>query len=49
MPCSCPAVDRRIQIIGSGVVLNEDVPNNTYVRVKQELERVPWGPEKYGW
>ena len=36
-------------VIGSGVVLNEDVPNNTYIRVKQELERVPWGPEKYGW
>ena len=36
-------------VIGSGVVLNEDVPNGTYVRVKQELERVPWGPERYGW
>ncbi len=36
-------------IIGAGVILNEDVSNNSLIYVKQELERKPWGPEKYGW
>jgi len=36
-------------IIGAGVILTEDVPNNTLIYVKQELVRTSWGPEKYGW
>jgi len=36
-------------VIGAGVVLQEDVPNNTLLYLKQELERRPWGPERYGW
>lgn len=36
-------------IVGSGVILNEDLPNNSLVYVKQELTRTVWGPEKYGW
>lgn len=36
-------------IVGSGVILNEDLPNNSLIYVKQELTRTAWGPEKYGW
>lgn len=36
-------------VIGAGVILNEDVPNNSLVYVKQELIRKTWGPERYGW
>ncbi len=36
-------------IVGPGVVLEEDVPPRTGVRVKQEQERYAWGPERYGW
>ncbi len=36
-------------IVGPGVVLEEDLPPRTGVRVRQEQERYPWGPERYGW
>lgn len=36
-------------IVGPGVVLNEDLADRTRVMVKQDLERRPWGPERYGW
>lgn len=36
-------------IVGSGVIAQEDIPNNTVVFVKQTLEQRRWGPEKYGW
>ena len=36
-------------IVGSGVVLDKDLPDRTSVFVKQEQERRPWGPERYGW
>ena len=36
-------------VVGSGVVLNEDVPDRTLVYVKQELGKSTWGPERYGW
>ncbi len=36
-------------VIGAGVILNEDLPNNSLIYVKQELVRKSWGPEKYGW
>ena len=36
-------------LIGAGVVLNEDVPNNTAVFVEQTLKKASWGPERYGW
>ncbi len=36
-------------VVGSGVILNEDLPNRSLVYVKQELIRTNWGPEKYGW
>jgi len=36
-------------IIGAGVILQEDLPNNTLIYVKQELARTTWGPQKYGW
>ncbi len=36
-------------LIGAGVVLNEDVPNNTGVFIEQTLKRASWGPERYGW
>lgn len=36
-------------IVGPGVVLEEDLPPRAGVRVKQEQERYPWGPERYGW
>jgi UDP-N-acetylglucosamine diphosphorylase / glucose-1-phosphate thymidylyltransferase / UDP-N-acetylgalactosamine diphosphorylase / glucosamine-1-phosphate N-acetyltransferase / galactosamine-1-phosphate N-acetyltransferase len=35
--------------VGAGVVLGGDLPPGTAVFVKQELERRPWGPERYGW
>jgi NDP-sugar pyrophosphorylase family protein len=35
--------------VGPGVVLYEDLPSRQLVRVKQDLERRPWGPERYGW
>ena len=36
-------------VVGSGVVLNQDVPDNTIVYARQELIQKKWGPEKYGW
>ena len=36
-------------VVGPGVVLGEDLPERTCVTVKQDLERRPWGPERYGW
>ncbi len=36
-------------IVGAGVVLEDDVPPRTGVRVRQEQERFSWGPERYGW
>jgi UDP-N-acetylglucosamine diphosphorylase / glucose-1-phosphate thymidylyltransferase / UDP-N-acetylgalactosamine diphosphorylase / glucosamine-1-phosphate N-acetyltransferase / galactosamine-1-phosphate N-acetyltransferase len=36
-------------IVGPGVVLDRDLPPRTGVRVRQELEEHPWGPERYGW
>ncbi len=36
-------------VIGSGVVLEEDVPPRTIIRLKQELIRGTWGPQRYGW
>jgi bifunctional UDP-N-acetylglucosamine pyrophosphorylase/glucosamine-1-phosphate N-acetyltransferase len=35
-------------IVGPGVILNEDLPNNTLIYAKQELVTRPWGPERYG-
>lgn len=36
-------------IVGPGVVLDRDLPPNTGVRVRQQLEEFSWGPERYGW
>ncbi|WP_308637604.1 NTP transferase domain-containing protein [Paenibacillus silvisoli] len=36
-------------VIGSGVILEEDVPNRSLLYVKQDLVRKEWGPHKYGW
>lgn len=36
-------------IIGPGVLLEDDLPRGTGVRVKQVQERYPWGPDRYGW
>jgi bifunctional UDP-N-acetylglucosamine pyrophosphorylase/glucosamine-1-phosphate N-acetyltransferase len=36
-------------LIGAGVLLSGDVPNNTSVYLEQDLKRGSWGPERYGW
>lgn len=36
-------------ILGAGVILEEDLPSRTSIRVRQTLEKHTWGPEKYGW
>jgi bifunctional UDP-N-acetylglucosamine pyrophosphorylase/glucosamine-1-phosphate N-acetyltransferase len=36
-------------IVGAGVVLENDLPPHTGVRVRQNLEEFSWGPERYGW
>ena len=36
-------------VIGPGVILQEDAPNNSLIYVKQEICRKEWGPERYGW
>jgi bifunctional UDP-N-acetylglucosamine pyrophosphorylase/glucosamine-1-phosphate N-acetyltransferase len=36
-------------LIGAGVYLNEDIPNNTAVFVEQTHKKSSWGPERYGW
>ncbi len=36
-------------VVGAGVILSEDLLNNSLVYVKQDLVKTTWGPEKYGW
>lgn len=36
-------------IVGPGVILQQDLPNNTLLFIKQQLEQRRWGPEQYGW
>ncbi|HET6784778.1 MAG TPA: sugar phosphate nucleotidyltransferase [Erysipelotrichaceae bacterium] len=36
-------------VVGSGVVLQRDVRDNTLIYVKQELIEEEWGVDKYGW
>ena len=36
-------------IIGPAVLLEQDLPEGTGIRVKQEQETFKWGPERYGW
>jgi UDP-N-acetylglucosamine diphosphorylase / glucose-1-phosphate thymidylyltransferase / UDP-N-acetylgalactosamine diphosphorylase / glucosamine-1-phosphate N-acetyltransferase / galactosamine-1-phosphate N-acetyltransferase len=36
-------------IVGPGVVLNGDLPDNTLLQVRQDVECKAWGPERYGW
>ena len=36
-------------VVGSGVILYEDVSDNTLIYAKQELIKTSWGPKKYGW
>ncbi len=36
-------------IVGAGVILTRDVPDNTLIYAEQMLTEKPWGPEKYGW
>ena len=36
-------------VVASGVVLNEDLADQTLIYAKQDTVKVPWGPEKYGW
>lgn len=35
--------------LGPGLIVNKDVPNNTLVMPKQEVQETTWGPERYGW
>ncbi|MBC7233078.1 MAG: NTP transferase domain-containing protein [Chloroflexi bacterium] len=35
--------------IGPGVMISGDVPENSLLLLKQEVERKEWGPAKYGW
>lgn len=35
--------------IGPGVIVSGDVPENSLLLLKQEVERKEWGPQKYGW
>jgi bifunctional UDP-N-acetylglucosamine pyrophosphorylase/glucosamine-1-phosphate N-acetyltransferase len=36
-------------VVGPGVLLNEDLPDNTCIYVKQQQETTSWGPQRYGW
>lgn len=36
-------------IVGSGVILNEDVEDNTLIYSKQELVKKTWNDHNYGW
>lgn len=36
-------------VVGSGVILSNDIPDKRLVYVKQELVETDWGPDKYGW
>lgn len=35
--------------VGSGIWVNEDVPDKSLLILKQEVTRRDWGPERYGW
>jgi bifunctional UDP-N-acetylglucosamine pyrophosphorylase/glucosamine-1-phosphate N-acetyltransferase len=35
--------------VGPGIVVAEDVPEGTLVTLRQELDRRPFGPDRYGW
>lgn len=36
-------------VVGAGVLLNRDVPDNTMVYAEQTLKERPWGSDMYGW
>ncbi len=36
-------------VVGAGVILNQDVPDNTLIYTKQELVQKPWSSDVYGW
>jgi len=36
-------------VIGAGVMLQGDTPNNTLIYAEQTHVKKAWGPEKYGW
>lgn len=36
-------------IVGAGVLLNRDLPDNTLLYAKQELTEKPWSSDIYGW
>ncbi len=36
-------------IVGPGVILTEDVPDNTIVMAEQKTVKREWGPNRYGW
>lgn len=36
-------------VVGSGVILYEDLADNTLIYAKQDLVKTGWGPNKYGW
>ncbi len=36
-------------IVGPGVILNEDLPDNTIIMAEQKLVKKEWGPNRYGW
>lgn len=36
-------------VVGSGVILNEDVEDNTLIYPKQTLVKKKWGDDQYGW
>jgi len=36
-------------VVGSGVILYDDIADNTLVYLKQDLVKTSWGPNKYGW
>lgn len=36
-------------VVGSGIILNEDVEDNTLIYPKQELCKRKWGDDSYGW
>ncbi|MCL2300130.1 MAG: NDP-sugar synthase [Firmicutes bacterium] len=36
-------------VVGAGVILREDVPDNTLIYAEQTHVKKAWGPEMYGW
>lgn len=36
-------------VIGAGVLVQEDVPDNTMLLLQQQIMKKEWGPNKYGW